>query len=325
MKNSLLNAILAGAVLASVVLGFQNCDMVGKKYKPSAPTPRGNGDFYTGKTNVYAYFDAVAPCSSVSSAGRPFPNRLIQYNSESNTAYLVRDACNDLEPVLIPVADFLVDLSANTISYQGQEFDLQPNFSPFNIMPLACPAPLTRIAASAPTNFIAGELNLSPPVWTQNSGIESSMFGTIEALPRFQVRRNDSTFLEFWRRLSQYVPLEPGRYAVSFLVSQGNTSSATIAYWDTDNHEFVAHVDFATGQAVVTNIVGFPGGVTATVAPYGVGYNLTVFFDKTTPLSSPEIGVAPTNYVALNPQAGQVGDFVYMTAGSVRKVSDYCN
>lgn len=327
-KNLLLNVLVLAASTALLLNLFTSCDsLIKTKGDPSSRAPKGNGDFYAGKTSIYTYTDPAAPCAQVGASGQPFANRQIQYNAATLAAYLVRDNCADLEPVLLPPADYVVDPIAQTISYQGQSFALQNDFTDEDIVPLACPAGLTPNGLR-PANLFASSLNLTGGPWSINPGITSSLFGSISALPRFQIFRNDPALLDFYRRISQY-PTLPGatQYAISFLVSQGNTDSATIFYWEANGREAVGHLDFATLQTQITYQPGFnPGEVSISATPYGNGYMLTMFLLKTSASSAPEIGISATNYDPLrNPEPGNVGDFLNATAGHLHRVSDYCN
>lgn len=308
---------------------FQSCGNVldfGSK-ETSSQAPRGNGDFYTGKTDMYAYFDANTPCANVGNQGRPFPNRQIQYYPDLGAAFLVRENCKDLEPLQLGASDYRYDAGANTIAYQGQIYNLQTDPEEWNKIPLACPVGMSPTGAMA-TNAFNSPMQITAPGWSMNPGIQSYLFGSLEALPRYRVQRTDANYLEHWRRTSQYVPLNANQqYSISFLVSQGNTSAASIMYWDTDTYQFVVRLDFLTGVPVISYQPGFaPGSITATAQPYGNGYNLTVFFVTPPTTGAPEIGVTPT-YTHVGPTAppGALGDYLHVTAGGLRQVNAYCN
>ncbi|MGE4131859.1 MAG: hypothetical protein AB7F86_09470 [Bdellovibrionales bacterium] len=320
-------SLMAGVVLFSAL--FQSCDNNVKlkgKDRASVTSRQGNGDFYGGKVEIYTYSDRATPCAQLDLKGNPFPNRQIQYSAATDTAYLVRSACTDMEPVSIPNGQFSYNPVEQSISYQNQVFNLQTDFSDLNIIPARCPAPMQPFTTAA--NILTAGLNFSDPSWTPSPGIRVDLFGTIAALPRYQVFRNDPNLLEFYRRISQKIAIPGGvRYAASFLLSRGNTGSASFIYWDTDAYEIDAHLDLTTGVATITNLVGFQAAQVSLIAePYGAGYNITLFFEK--PAASgnsvPDLGVAPTNYVNMVPQRGQLGDYLYATAASLRVVDDYC-
>lgn len=308
----------------AIVLAFQACDSrIRTDGTNSGASTQNNGDFYTGKPGIYTQVDPQKKCTQLSLNGNPFPNRIVQYDAVLRRALLVRDNCADQEPVEIPQSSYSISADGNSLTYQGQDFAFQADASEFNLAGLICP-PGRVVMNSSPVNLFQSSLHLVAPAWDLNPGIESFLFGTIEALPRYAIRRLASGPFENWRRISQRPSLDANvEYATSFLVEPGNTDYATFVF-HVPPSELVVDLNFTTGTAGITFSQGWPVTPSVVVNRYDTAYHVNVFF---TPVSATgaqsEIGVT-SGRNPNGPAPGQAGDYIYATAGTLHRVNDYC-
>ncbi len=308
----------------AIVLYFQACDTRIRTEGTQSSSTQNNGDFYTGKPGIYTQVDAQTKCSQLSLNGNPFPNRIVQYDPQARRALLVRENCSDIETQVLAESTYSFSSDGLSLVYQGVSFAFQVDESEFNLISPVCPPGRTRLA-STPVNFnlLSSPLHLSQPAWMPNPGIETFLYGSLEALPRYAVRRMAGGPFDHFRRVSQYLVLGRSReLALSFLVEPGNTPSASIMVWE-GGDELIAFLDFATGTAGITYSNGLVSP-SVSVQRYDTGYHFTVFFTTTaTARGTAEIGVAP-NRSPNGPEIGQAGDFIYVTAAALHHVSDYC-
>lgn len=328
MKNRLSLLGITVVILIAISIQFQSCGKAefSEARSGSATITKhevGNGDFYAGKPQSFNYFDPRQPCLESSIATNVLPNRQIQIKEEG-PIFLVRDACRDIDPAPISrdVIAFGQDLT--NFTFEGQAFVAQADPLAFDILPTQCPTGLTA-TGSKPANLFVNPLSLDALEWTR-PGLLAELFGSVLAMPRYRVARSDASNLEFYRRISQKFSLDPGtRYAVNFVIAQGNTNSASIIHWDTGLNAFDVRLDFASGTLSQESMSGFTdGGATTRVSRLGSAYLSSVFFTAPPNVGAIEIGVTPTNYVAGSPQNGQVGDHIFVSGASMYRVADYC-
>ncbi|MGE4130151.1 MAG: hypothetical protein AB7F86_00855 [Bdellovibrionales bacterium] len=316
------NIALAILFLSLITAEFQACT---NKFKTQGPgRTQNNGDFYTGKTESYAFSKANEPCKEIGRLGRPFPNRSIQYSAEDRSAVLVRENCTDIEPATIPPDQIQVSADGASIVFQTQSFNVQKDPGEFDVVPKTCPTGMI-LSGLEPANQMASPNVFTAPFWQSHEGIVPSLFGSLQALSRYQIRRLNSP-LEFWRGLYQTQSLSGSTdYAVSFLVSRGNTNAATInLQGPTSNYQVTTLLDFDTGLMIVPWVIGY-NSVSTSAVPYGSGYVVTIFFNSAGAAGIHGFSVSSARLVAgLRDEFGQPGDFVYVASASLHPIASYC-
>lgn len=333
-KKSKSLSLLALVFVVQVVL-FQNCGpMTNFSGAPKAQSS-GNGDAYTGKPDPYRYFDSASPCADLDRNGKPLPNDQIQYQRSLVTTgldpFLVREQCADLAtPAPIASSEIQpIGGSTSSFMYKSKLFSNQVVPAEFDVVAAACPAGLTpRTGVSRSNLFAFGQdwMNIGSPGWFIHQGIGVDLYGSINSVKSFQVRRNNASFLEDWRRVSQFQTLAANtRYAYSFLARPGTVSKATfhvVRNGPPANESLSVTFDVQNGGAVVDWAVNF-SNVTFTSNPVGNGYFTTVYFTTSASanLTSSDLGVAPSTNGATS---GAFGDSINATAAQLERVGDFC-
>lgn len=323
------------ALTVVMVVGFQNCSAP-KQFgsKSSSNTQMsGHGEGYSGKPDLYEFFDSRQPCSRRDRIGRPLPNFQIFYQPKAGTAtrapHLVRRTCQDIDPVEINPSEITVS-GTNAIAYQGMSFSGYSPSGDFDVVASACPAGKSPIAGATRRNLMVSSLNwtnVANGAWFWHQGVGANLFGTIQSLPSYLIVRNDPNALNGYERASQFLNLQPNTdYVFSFVARAGTVMGATARLTRgsiAPNYEGLAvDFNFLTGTASIRSNSGLPPA-TVTMVPFGNGYLCTVYF-RTTSMASfqapIEIGVGPmdANYVA------NVDDSVIATAAQLESVSEFC-
>lgn len=322
----MVRTLLLGVALALLV-SFQNCTNVTRfKSEPQSDTQlSGNGNGYGGKPIYFENFNPSQRCPGTSVLGNPFPNRMIFATSVAVT--LVRDNCQDLEPVVIPPSEYTYDATGQFIVYQGQQFNVRADLSEYNRIPALCPGNRVPNGAS-PANMLVSPLDLTAAPWTQeNTAV--SLHGSIEALPRFRVEHSGPA-LEAWQRVRQRVNIAAGTdYAVTFLASPGSLNLAYFVYWVDDGtgntrYSLDINIDLLTGLVTYNNGPFQGPGITNVsikTQRYGAGYAFTVFFRQLTSETG-DVGISGTNGVFGGTMP--LGSYIYATAADVKPVDAYC-
>lgn len=308
-----------------VVIANQNCSQT--RYSgvgTATPSQSGNGESYTGKITYYAYQDPDRVCTQKTASGKPFPTR--QVFQQADGFYLVRDKCQDVEPMKLKMGEFTYDPATDKLVYQGVAYTTQADLSDYNTVPLVCP-PGRSVVSNSPRNYYADPLNLSALSWVSNHPtIPAVLDGSLSALPRYliQVTTEDQDYLFDWNRVAQSPSIERNTdYAVSFVLQRGSLSKAIFRYDEGGGHYTGVGVDLAAGGAWVTYSLAMPDPK-LDMRPYGRGYLLTVFLTSSRTVSKADTGVAPWRG-NLTDTTIQRGDSIYATVAGFRKVSDYCS
>lgn len=311
-------------VLVAVIslIGYQNCSrilLVGQSEKASMGGG-GNGDGYEGKPDkIFVQNDMTMPCSEIGANGQPLPNREIFYYQSLSYSYLVRRDCADIAPEKIQNADLQVDLTTNTVIYQGLTYSLQPP-GDFSVVAASCPTGTSPIPSVTRTNLFADSQNLAGSSWWFHEGLEipPQLVGTIAGIPSWAVRRV-GTLMDFYRRARRIYNVTAGtQYALSYLVRSGTKQAVSIHLWQWQRSSYIFEVDLNNGAVTITDNQGITNPVVVTT-PIAGGYFITLYF---TPQSTWELDMGPT------PQArypfGVAGDEVHVTAAQLETVSSYC-
>lgn len=325
-------ALFAMAVI--MVVGFQNCSAPKRFGSQGSNTQMsGHGEGYSGKTELFAYFDSRQPCSKFDRYGRPLPNFQIFYQLKAGSTirapHLVRKTCQDIDPLEIDPKEITAS-DSSSITYQGMTFGELTTNGDFDVVASSCPAGKSPIAGAVRKNIFVSAFdwtNLSNGAWFWHQGVIANLYGTIQSLPSYVISRNDPAALNGYERASQFHNLQPSTdYVFSFVARPGTVNGATVRATRgsiaPDYEGLAVDFNFQTGTASVRNNTGLPGA-TATMVPFGNGYLCTLYFRTTsmTAFTAPmEIGVGPMDagYVA------RVGDSVIATAAQLEPVSEFC-
>lgn len=321
-KVQMIWVVLVASALGTIA--FNNC--TGATFSSvslQSANTGGSGDYYTGKPGYFLQHEETNPCSQIDTTGARFPNR--QIFAQGGNPFLVRDNCQDIEPLAIPVGEIQIFNGGDRLVYKGQSFAIEPDLSKFDVADLSCPAGLSPSGAT-PVNLFASPLNWSAPEWTWvRPEINAVLFGSLNALPRFriEVSSQDPSVLFDWYRLGQVTKaLKPvTQYTSQFFLSKGNTQGAKIIYYEGSHGSFEVSVDLTTGATNSTT-----SGILLTEVnsvPSGVGYLINITFKTSAQVAAGDFGVAPSR---LGPDYSvQIGDFVYGTAAKWFEVDSFCN
>jgi len=324
MKRYNLRVWLILAVSALTMSAFQNCEHAlnfGGGNREATHNSSG-GDSYSGKPGYYLEFDRQAPCSQISNLGNPFPNRQIFVTG--GIASLVRDNCADITPVILAPADYVINAD-NTLTYQGQTFDLYPNLREFDQIPRTCPSGAPPAAFNPAASLFPDPLLL--PAWLISTGVEVPLYGSVQALPRFQIRHTVNNF--DYRRVTSRMVFRPDTdYAFSVWMAAGNQPEAIIYFWVDDNNDWGWSFDLVNGTHGFVHSSNFPGAnLRATMEPHAGGYVATVFFrtPANLPNSPGDLGPGPRGSTApATLMEIPAGAFIHATGADLREVSSYC-
>jgi len=316
-----------------LIPGFQNCSQPASSgYSSPKPQLSGNGDGYSGKTDLFRRYDPQMPCPQVGRDGKSLPNEQIFYQMTTlgglKEPYVVRENCADIAPKPAPEAK--PDITGNLV-FQGRTLAGYQRNNDFQVLAAQCPAGKTPIPNAARTNLIVNSQDWTEqPVyqgWMWHSGMAALLNGSIMSLPAYQIVRTDAAFPEEWRRISQVKRLESNtQYSFSFIAKTGTRDVINVRYYRLDdatgNEEYII-VDFnlnAGTYKIRLNDHLPPAQVT--MVPVGDGYFCTVHFTTSAKANEwySDLGFGPT---ALN-GATRVGDSVYATAAQLEKTSGFC-
>jgi hypothetical protein len=353
-KPSLIWIVLLA--FAMLPLLFQNCAPIRMHYDENGPSlnkANNNGGPYSGFSKIYRYYSSVQPCLSFDLKGNPLPTNEILFKPDAQglvAPYLARQSCNDLQaPTRIADSDIqITDSTYKTVIYKNYVLSSQNPPGDFDVVQAQCPAGKTAIPGAVRTNLFAHSLDwlyqiTLPPgqTWTYHptdvvgwysfDGARTSLFSTIQSLPAYVVDRNDPTFLDNWRRQSQYIQLKSNtNYVFSFVAKAGNVAGADVHLYrqitapanNAIDESVYVTFDFQTGIPVTHYAVNVPGTL-ATMTPFAGGYLCSLFFTSTATASDAvsNIGIAPATF---GQSFGQLGDSVVSTAAQLVEVNTFC-
>jgi hypothetical protein len=344
----LIQKLLTFLLIVSFALFFQNCARLQSTptlaEDSSQTTKTENGGPYGGKPGVFRYFSDSDPCTTLDLKGKPLPNEMILLKNTSPSrrdAFLTRQTCQDIKPILIPANEIQMDASADSLIYKNQSFLSQNRPGDFDIIAASCPAGKTAIPAAIRRNSFAFSVDwTSLQVWQSNvwsagwynfPGTAVGLDSTLSSLPAFLIERNDTTLLDNWRRASQHIYLPANtEYSFTFLARSGSVAAADFTFYrgvtgipgDPKNEEAVITFDFQTRTTSLvrnTNV----SIQSSSISPLGNGFVCTVNFttSATGDQGESNIGVAPS---ARGQYYGNLGDSVVATAAQLVRINDFC-
>jgi hypothetical protein len=319
--------------MAALVLTLQNCTpaQFGESLLSMSPTKAsGNGGVYEGKPDIYYHYETSAPCSDRGANGKPLPNKqiFIVRSGQTSIPQLVRENCSDLAVPVNLASDSLVffnDGSGN-FSYQGESYKAYTPASDFEVVAAGCPSGYVQRIGGAHQNLLQYSQDFFSSPW-QFNGIQGMLMGSLGSLPRFQLLRNDSSTLEWWRRVHQPVTLEAGKtYAFTFYAQKGTVSEAYFSGAQTNNLAINVYFDLTTGAGRDVSSGGF-NNLSFASRPFSGGFILTTYFTASQTFVN-YVGVtaaAPAGPNGINDgPMGQVGDSIFATAVQLEDVNNFC-
>lgn len=282
----------------------------------------GNGDSYGGKPTIFVHSENN-PCSEKGANGQPLPKNEI-FVFSNNTAQLVRENCIDLDlPLNIPFNDLTFTSPVGPILYQGKSFQMQPNQGDFSLVAASCPSPMVSKPSAKRTNLmLSSQVLTDTSVWFNHIGIGVGLNGSLASLFRYQISRNSSVNLEYWRRIHQSdFPLSGGTpYVYSFLVEEGNLNEVNFILTQTSFSALSLVLNISSGQVVEFQRNNIPS-YSVTSYPVGKGRFFSVYFSLAGGGLDTVIGITPNGVVSHSPA---FGDFIYGTAIQLEEINNFC-
>ena len=317
--------LLVCALLAPLVLLFQNCsqaNFLGGTTAQMSPG-NGNGDFYGGKPTLYSHYETTA-CAQTGRDGKALPNGQI-LNDAPGSFKLVRENCADLEPSTIASAD--IQIASGNLVYAGRSYSADPVKEDFSVLAANCPTGRTLKANPVRTNLIPNAQDLTnTATWWNNDGITSSLETSIAGLPAYAITRTDASRLDYWRRAHPDLILPASKtYAVSFFARAGNVGEVYFAHVQGSDVISVI-LDISTGTVRVFEQTGFTYLATESRA-IGNSRFFTIFF--TTPAGLTQtagaLGFAPNGLDSAFNQSSRLGDTITLSTPQLEDVDSFCD
>lgn len=305
---------------------FQNCSHPsvthGAKSTGSANLS-GNGDAYEGRLTRYNLVEQQ-PCPESGANGQPLPNRQIHLmgTPPNARAFMVRENCSDL-PAPVALDSSLVTVGSNgQLTYESQVYTELTVVGDFDVVAASCPSGMSPRSGGTHVNLLQDSQNLSSQAYEIPTGIGSSLTGSLGGLPRYEIVRNDSANLDFWRRVSQVLAMKGGkRYAFTFFAKPGTSVWAGFGFYEAMSLTFTLAINLSTGAVRDDGTVGVQN-VSVTSRPLSGGRIVTVYFDLPQDAAYGASGVFPST--ASSAAYGNFGDSIYATAMQLEDVSNFC-
>ncbi len=318
-KSALIFPLMTVGLLFFVINSYQACSKTSfLDLTQQSEVAGGNGDTYSGKVSYFLHVDSQSPCSKVSLSGKPLPNRQIFFDGQRYS--LVRDECQDIEPIFLNPKDLILEPLA--ITYQGERFDESPDLSEYLAFSPLCPDSRSPRTVDFAADLFRSRLDLTGRGWVRQNIFNIGLFGSFEALPLWKLERSDPARLEDWQRLSQNPTLKPNTdYTFSALMKEGNSEEAIIHYHNTDAMQFGLIFNLREGSWRIHHSIGFSTAVRGAIQPYGKGYLVSIFFRTPAGLSGdPEIG-----FTSFRSSGVLLGDYIYATVPGLNETNNLCN
>jgi hypothetical protein len=330
--------VALGIVLAIAVSACQKSQYFSPQSSPrlasntqSSASNSGNGSGFEGRLVVepFIHVDSLQPCPDRGQDGLPLPNQeiFVTTSTSGKSTLLVRDACLDLpEPRPLAISDVhLVNDAAGSLAYQGALFVPHQAASESDVVAANCPTGRTPRAGVSRKSLLADAQNLLGSSWTSDAGIATTLSGSLGGLPRVLISRNDSSYLDSWRRLNQSSLLTPGHtYAATFLAAPGALDHAVFSV-DDENKAFTLEVtlDLKAGSSQILYNTGAQS-VTSTARSFAAGMLATVYFTAPPAARASYFGLSSFRTNAVNPDFGTAGDSIGASAIQLEDVADFC-
>ena len=317
--------LLICALLAPLVLFFQNCSQANFLGGTSAQMSpgNGNGDFYGGKPTLYSHYETTA-CSQTGRDGKALPNGQI-LNDAPGSFKLVRDNCADVAPSAIATGEIQID-SGNLV-YGGRSFSADPAKEDFSVLAANCPTGRTLKASPVRTNLIPNAQDLTnTATWWNHDGITSSLEAAIAGHPAYAITRTDSARLDYWRRAHPDLALSASKtYAVSFFARAGNVGEVYFAHAQ-GTATISVILDITTGTVRVFEQTGFTYLSTESRA-IGNSRFFTIYFATPVSLSTVAggLGFAPSGLDSAFNQSSRLGDTITLSTPQLEDVDSFCD
>lgn len=319
LKKSRLTLITIFA-LSSLIVVHQGCSKISTRTVNSGTSDnssneiasRNNGEGYQGKLERFEVRNEQSPCQTLSGATKAPPNDVILLSEESGVS-LVRENCEDIVPLALSDANY--DSNNQLVEYGGKTFQMNSSLS-MDQLPIHCPAGTSLIPPYTAKNILSSPLDFTTTDWYLQSGVTTTLNGSLMGLPLFNVLRQNGS--QQWSRMTQLHSLVAGeKYSFSILVSSGSTSNVTImfAQYMTSNVVFEVDVNSATG-AVNTLSQNLVTELEVQSTPVAFGRWITVFFRPT---------YSGQSDIAFGPTPISNGDVsINLTAAKLESLNNVC-
>ncbi|MGE4132506.1 MAG: hypothetical protein AB7F86_12760 [Bdellovibrionales bacterium] len=289
---------LAAAVVSFLtpILLYNNC--TGQKFSTNSSREQlslsGNGDGYSGKTEIYSHYSAQNPCVEKALSGGPLPNA--QIFRSANRLDLVRKACQDIPAQALNSADVSPQPNGS-LQYQGRDYTPQ-YVGLFDVKTTKCPTGFVAKSQPVHASVLEAPLDMENTlIWDYKDSMNAALTSSFSGMPAFSITRTLDASTQNWLRISQYQLLQKNTYyALSFFARAASSRSIALNVYDSNPsiHHGYASWNLDTGVGQIDDQVAMTN-VSLASEPVAGGYYLTFYFQTPDFTRGLDMGFAPVD------------------------------